>query len=56
MSAVDFAPVYAAHPPALSAALTAVDDRWGSAAGYLTGPGGVPAEALTVLRERLLIT
>ncbi len=56
VSAVDFAPVYAAHPPALSAALAAVDDRWGSVAGYLTGPGGVPAETLTVLRERLLTT
>ncbi len=54
VAVADFAPVYAAHPPALRAALAAVDAGWGSVAGYLTGPGGVPPEAVAALRDRLL--
>ncbi len=56
VAVADFAPVYAAYPPALSAALSAVDAGWGSVAGYLTGPGGVAAETVAALRDRLLTT
>lgn len=54
VAVTDFAPVYAAYPPALRAALAAVDAGWGSVAGYLTGPGAVSPEALAELRDRLL--
>ncbi len=48
-----FVPVYAAYPAGLRAALAVIESGWGSVRGYLEGPGGVPAEALDGLRERL---
>jgi len=50
----DFAPVYAAHPPALQAAVALVEQRWASATGYLLGPAAVPADQLATLHCRLL--
>jgi len=50
----DFAPVYAAHAPALVKALETMRTGWGSVEGYITGPGGVSRDNLTQLRARLL--
>ncbi len=51
-----FVPAYAAHPPSLRAALSAIESGWGSARGYLVGPGAVPADLLDRLRHRLTET
>ncbi len=54
--AVDqFAPVYAAHPPALITALGAMTAGWGSVEGYLVGPGGLSLGVAGALRDRLLM-
>jgi len=53
VSLEQFAPGYAAHPPALLAALAATTAGWGSVWGYLAGPGAVPGVAES-LRARLL--
>jgi len=50
----DFAPVYAAHAPALQAAVALVQQRWGSATGYLLGPAAVPADQFATIHRRLL--
>ncbi len=51
-----FVPVYAAHPASLRAALSAIESGWGSARGYLVGPGAVPADLLDRLGDRLTET
>lgn len=50
----DFAPVYAAHAPALQAAVALMEQRWGSAMGYLLGPAAVPADQFATIHRRLL--
>jgi len=54
VSLEQFAPVYAAHPPALLAALGAMTAGWGSVGGYLAGPGAVRPGVAESLRARLL--
>lgn len=54
VSLEQFLPVYAAHPPALVAALAAMTAGWGSVGGYLAGPGGVAPGVAEALRGRLL--
>lgn len=51
-----FVPVYAAHPPSLQAALSAIESGWGSVRGYLLGPGAVPPDLLDRLGDRLTDT
>ena len=54
VSLEQFAPVYAAHPPALLAALAAMTAGWGSVGGYLAGAGAVRPGVAESLRARLL--
>lgn len=50
-----FAPVYAAHPPALIAALDAMTAGWGSVEGYLAGAGGMAPCVPGDLRAHLVV-
>ena len=47
---------FTAQPPVMESTLEAVRERWGSPAGYLTGPAGLGPSTVAELRRVLLVS